>query len=416
MKHKHCYLYSLKHLVSIYLTIQISISISPLVSTSMASMVERCTLPLGPEDSLLVSNLKGSRYASYNIETLRIPASTIKLLTSLVAIRLLGSNYRFKTDFFLDKSDNLIMKGYGDPLLVSEVLSDMALKLSKKIKQINHLVVDDSFFERPILIPGKTNSPNPYDAPIGAVSANFNTVFFKMTREGDLVSAEPQTPLLPFARQKILAQGWTGGRYTLSHEVQDPPRYAGELMAYFLKKGGVKMRGEVKVGLVQGRAIALLTYLSPFTLEEVIAKMLNFSNNFMANQLLVHMGGFKLGPPATLSKGLKVVRAYAMGRLGIKRFRLVEGSGISRKNKISALEMFKILHEFFPFRRLLRRDGTMLSKSGTLRGIKTLAGYLECQSPDNPLVFVIFTVGEGNKLEKVKRCLIRVSESSEGLH
>ncbi len=56
----------------------------------------------------------------------RNPGSTIKLLTTLVAIDLLGPAYTWKTDVFvLGDVENgrlegdLVLKGYGDPFLVS---------------------------------------------------------------------------------------------------------------------------------------------------------------------------------------------------------------------------------------------------------------------------------------------------------
>ena len=58
--------------------------------------------------------------------------------------------------------------------------------------------LDDTYFTQPLTIPGISSSSNPYDAPNGALCANFNTVFFKHSRDG-YASAEPQTPLLPMA-------------------------------------------------------------------------------------------------------------------------------------------------------------------------------------------------------------------------
>ena len=51
-----------------------------------------------------------------------------------------------------------------------------------------------------------------------------------------------------------------------------------------------------------------------------------------------------------------------------------EGSGISRSNKISPDDMIKILIEFMPWHNLLRKDDKGFYKTGTLSGIKTIAG------------------------------------------
>ena len=60
----------------------------------------------------------------------RMPASILKIFTSLVALHYLGDDYRFPTEFYLDKQSNLKIKGYGDPLLISEVISKISQVLA----------------------------------------------------------------------------------------------------------------------------------------------------------------------------------------------------------------------------------------------------------------------------------------------
>jgi len=57
----------------------------------------------------------------------RNPASTIKLLTTLVALDVLGPAYRWRTDVYVAGElqngrldGDLMLKGYGDPFLVTE--------------------------------------------------------------------------------------------------------------------------------------------------------------------------------------------------------------------------------------------------------------------------------------------------------
>jgi D-alanyl-D-alanine carboxypeptidase/D-alanyl-D-alanine-endopeptidase (penicillin-binding protein 4) len=103
---------------------------------------------------------------------------------------------------------------------------------------------------------------------------------------------------------------------------------------------------------------------------------LEHSNNFIANQLTVVIGAATAEPPGTLAKGVAATRAYAADVLGLDDLRLVEGSGISRQNRISAREMDQVLTAFEPFRSLLRREGREYYKTGTLNGIRTRAGYI----------------------------------------
>jgi D-alanyl-D-alanine carboxypeptidase/D-alanyl-D-alanine-endopeptidase (penicillin-binding protein 4) len=111
-------------------------------------------------------------------------------------------------------------------------------------------------------------------------------------------------------------------------------------------------------------------------LTGVIAELLEHSNNFIANQLTVVIGAAIAGPPGTLAQGVQATRAYAAEVLGLGDLKLVEGSGISRQNRISAREMDRVLAAFEPFRNLLRREGREYYKTGTLSGIRTRAGYI----------------------------------------
>ena len=110
---------------------------------------------------------------------------------------------------------NLKVKGYGDPLLVSEAWEEIADALTVAGVRFNDLIVDDTYFAPAVRIPGTGRSTNPYDAPVGALCANFNTVAFDTDERGRLVSGESQTPLIPFVRDKIRKLGLTRGRYNL---------------------------------------------------------------------------------------------------------------------------------------------------------------------------------------------------------
>ena len=162
---------------------------------------------LGPRDALLVTDANGLVLAAHNPDKVLVPASTLKVVTALAARHYLGADFRFQTDFLLDADNNLVIQGYGDPLLVSEVLADIARNLHERLNNpINAILLDDGYFRKPLVIPGVSTTNNPYDAPNGALCVNFNTVNFK-TRQGKIVSAEPQTPLLPMAKELDLGEG-----------------------------------------------------------------------------------------------------------------------------------------------------------------------------------------------------------------
>lgn len=332
---------------------------------------------IGKQDALLITDPQGRVLFSKNVEKMLVPASTLKIFTALVALHYLGPDHRFVTEFYIDKDNNLKIKGYGDPLLISEVLLEISKSLCTKINKIDDIICDDSYFAQPLTIPGVASSTQPYDAPNGALCANFNTVNFSRSK-GIFISAEPQTPLLPFALKRIKQSGQGKGRIVLSHNNNECTLYAGHLIKYFLENEGIKITGAVKTGSVQKSSDRLiLRYISRRSLEEIISRILDFSNNFTTNQLLVAAGAKAYGSPGTLDKGVTAALSYAKDILGLKHTRIAEGSGISRKNRTSAKDMGKVLNAFEPYHSLMRHEGKEFYKTGTLIGINTRAGYIE---------------------------------------
>ncbi|MEE8416059.1 MAG: D-alanyl-D-alanine carboxypeptidase, partial [Desulfobacterales bacterium] len=175
---------------------------------------------IGNQDAILVGDPTGRIIFSKNAQKKLIPASILKIFTSLVALHFLGEGHRFTTDFYMDRDSNLKVKGYGDPLLLSEVLDEISEILITKFESIRDIILDDTYFQHPIVIPGITSSFEPYDAPNGALCVNFNTVYFKR-KNNTYVSAEPQTPLLPFVLPRIRQSALDRGRIILSNEKKE---------------------------------------------------------------------------------------------------------------------------------------------------------------------------------------------------
>jgi len=209
---------------------------------------------IGDQDAVIIADHQGRILFTKNADKKLIPASTLKILTSLVAIHYLGPDYRFTTEFYLDNDSNLKIKGYGDPLLTSEILEEISKALGSRLdaehKKIKNIVLDDSYFKQPIIIPGITSSSQPYDAPNGALCANFNTVYFRRLENGKYVSAEEQTPLLPFALRKVKKSNLNRGRIVCSHIKNENTLYLGHLLKYFLEKEGVESNGDISLGRV----------------------------------------------------------------------------------------------------------------------------------------------------------------------
>ena len=366
---------------------------------------------LGNQDAVLVADPQGRVVFSKNAGIQLVPASVLKIFTALVAFHYLGPEYRFATEFYKDQDSNLKVKGYGDPLLISETLMEIVnniiLNFNTKLKNINDLVLDDSYFKAPVLIPGVTSSYEPYDAPNGALCVNFNTVNFRRDQNGSYVSAETQTPLLPFALSRITVSAMDRGRIILSPKKNENTLYAGHLFLYFLKKEGIKSNGIIKIGRVQKEFDKLIfRYLSRFSLKQVVSKLLEYSNNFIANQLLIATGAKVYGPPGTLNKGIRAATTYAKNNLKIENVTFVEGSGISRRNRISAKSLYKILKVFRPYHSLMRRVDKAFYKTGTLKGINTRIGYVE-NAKGELYCFVVLLNTPGKSTQPIMDILLR---------
>ncbi len=320
-----------------------------------------------------------------NPDTLYVPASTLKILTSLAALSQWGGDHRFSTLAGYDPDSCILyVKGLGDPLFVSEVIRDFCQQLveASRMQKVRAIVIDQSYFSSDVSIPGTGQSLNPYDATTGALCANFNTIHFTWDAAGQtFVSAEPQTPLLNMFTPDIRNTGLKQGRILLDTEVQY--RYPGLLMSHFLQKMGIEVTGPVKTGAVPdsvlkestNRPFKLIRLASPWTIEEVVIKLLKYSNNFIANQVMLALGAHVYGPPATLEKGVRVLSDCVANLPGWETANIAEGSGLSRRNRLTPSQMGQLLLAFMPYHKLLRRTDTQYYKTGTLTGIRTRAGY-----------------------------------------
>ena len=384
----------------------------PCSAKGASSSVQEIKRILGRGDAALLADPLGRVIVGVNTGKLMVPASTLKLLTALAARHYLGEDYKFQTEFYVRDDGSLVIKGFGDPLLLSEDVQNIAGVLSKQMNFVRHIILDDTYFAKPLTIPGTiSGSVQPYDAQCGALSVNFNSFGFQF-QNGQPVSAEPETPLLDIARTKIASirasSNIQSGRIPLDGSNDEIPRYAGQLFEYFLREAGIRVKGGIRIGEVNpGRDVLVYRHISSFHLTEIVARLMKNSNNFIANQLILTSGAAVSGPPATMEKAVAAVKAYGATVLKIDPLMVVEGSGISRDNRLSAAMFLKILEAFQPFHTLLRRQGNEYFKTGTLNGIRTRAGYLEGTDGLYPFVVLINTPGKGTEpvMKRLKRMI-----------
>jgi len=364
--------------------------------------------------SVLVANEQQVLYRyPPNKNPLLIPASVLKYATALSALHYFGSEYSFNTEFYIDQNHSLVIKGKGDPFLVSEEWQRIAQQISllpDVPKKMQGLFFDTSLFSEKIKIPGISFSNNPFDAHNGALVVNFNTVFVKVDSKGHVTSAEKQTPLTPLARR--LAKKLSPGTHRISLQPNLSFTYSGELIeSFFLKEGFSFENKNVALRSVRNGDHLFYTHSNILTLKEVIAGMLRFSNNFTANQLLLTVGLQRFGLPATLEKGTRAYTEYLDKELKIPldQFLLVEGSGISRKNRLTPEAIWQLLKAFAPHQDLLQGDNDILLKTGTLSGVYTMAGYLP---GTDPLFFVILLNQPQNTRDKILKILLATDFSA----
>jgi serine-type D-Ala-D-Ala carboxypeptidase/endopeptidase (penicillin-binding protein 4) len=338
---------------------------------------------LAPSATVLVVDSKGNELIAQNADKPFTPASVTKIVTAWLALEVLGADYRFETRFYLDAKRVLYVRGGGDPYLISEELAPLASALVAKIGKapITGLVVDASYYPSDLRIPGIEDDDTAYDALNSALGVNFNTIYAE--RIGNKVrSAEEQTPITPIAIARFRAKGPPDGEGRISLG-QDPTvglRYAGELIAAFIQRAGGSVKGEISVGTVPEGLEPIYIHRQSRTLSEILVGLLLDSNNYTANQVFLEIGGHELRGPVSLEKSLEVANKM-LGAHGLAAdIHLEEGSGISRDDRFTARGLAKVLELFAPHADLLHGHDGGLNKTGTMDGVRTLAGYADTSS------------------------------------
>ena len=335
---------------------------------------------LAPLGLVLVMDAQGKELIAQNADQPFVPASVTKIVTAWLAMEVLGGDYRFETRFYLDHNRALYVRGGGDPFLISEELSRLAPELVAAVgkEPITGIVLDASYYPADLRIPGIENSGEAYDALNSALAVNFNTIY--AVRKGNTVrSAEKQTPITPIAISQFRARGPNGsGRISLAQDPAVSLQYAGELIAAFIERAGGSVKGKISTGTVPAGLESVYVHKSR-SLSEILVQLLIASNNYIANQVFLEIGG-TLGGPVSLEKSLKVANEILAANGLAEDIHLEEGSGISRNNHFTARGLAKVLELFAPHADLLHGHDGGLNKTGTMSGVSTLAGYADTSS------------------------------------
>ena len=362
---------------------------------------------LAPAALVLVIDAKGNELVAQNADEPFVPASVTKIVTAWLAMEVLGGDYRFETRFYLDDKRVLYVRGGGDPFLISEELAPLATELVAAVgkKPITGIVLDASYYPSKLRIPGIEDTNESYNALNSALAVNFNTV--SAVRSGNKVhSAEKQTPITPLAITQFRLRGPKGtGRISLSQDRTVSLQYAGELIAAFIAQAGGSVKGRISIGTVPKGAEPVYVHRQSRTLSQILRELLRASNNYIANQVFLEIGGHRLGGPVSLEKSLKVANEMLAAHGLAAAIHLEEGSGISRDNHFTARGLAKVLELFAPYADLLHgRDGGM-NKTGSLEGVRTLAGYADTASHGRVRFVISLTSNDGDMRFRLLRAI-----------
>jgi D-alanyl-D-alanine carboxypeptidase/D-alanyl-D-alanine-endopeptidase (penicillin-binding protein 4) len=372
-----------------------------------AEDVKEKVAALAPAGLVFAVDAEGKELVSQNADKPFVPASVAKIVTAWLAMDVLGADYRFETRFYLDDKRVLYVRGGGDPFLISEEVAQLATQLVAVIgkEPVTGMVIDGSYYPSSLRVPGIERTGEAYNALNSALAVNFNTI--NAVRSGDKVrSGETQTPITPLAIKEFRARGPNGsGRISLSQDPKVSLQYAGELIAAFIKQAGGEVKGKVSLGAVPKGLEPVYVHRQSRPLSRIIIQLLAASNNYIANQVFMEIGGHRLGGPVSLKKSLQVANEMLAAQGLASAIHLEEGSGISRNNRFTAQGLVKVLELFAPHANLLRGHDGGMNKTGTLDGVSTLAGYAKTANHGRVRFVISLRTNDGEMRFRLLRAL-----------
>ncbi len=389
---------------------------------------------------MIVSLDRGDTLYERDSKILMRPASNMKLLTTSTALRILGTDYVFRTVVAGDSltsdgtvNGNVYLKGMGDPDLTTDDLDSLSSQLKAiGIKKVTgNIVADASYFDDLSWGEGWMwdDEPFSFQAQISALSVNKNCV--KVTvipglLPGDAVQAsfEPQTgyvSLLNTARtvadtaidplkisrlfkdrlNVILVQGEMVAKPDTVEElvtVWRPELYAATLFHEILRRDSILVAGQPTIGITPPSTIELAVHRWP--IDTMMLNLNKESDNLSAENTLKSISVARGGMPGSAKHGLAQVKEV-MTTFGIDTtsFYVVDGSGVSHYDLITAdllirllrgmsqqTEVFQLFYRSLPIagvdgtlKTRMRNSpaaGNLRAKTGSIGGVSSLSGYV----------------------------------------
>ncbi|MFM6930460.1 MAG: D-alanyl-D-alanine carboxypeptidase/D-alanyl-D-alanine-endopeptidase [Bdellovibrio sp.] len=369
-----------------------------------------------------------------------IPASITKIATASAVLANFPPGYKFKTQLWTTgdvKSGvlkgNVYLKGGGDPSFVSENMWFLVNAfLRSDIKRIEgDIIVDDSLFDkmRYDISRQKERVDRAYDAPVGAMSFNWNSVniFVRPGKAGEdaKVTIDPENDYIRLVNKaktiggsdnKLQADrkedakfdgdlihvgggiGKNNKEIVIFKNIMQPDLWSGYNLKAFLAQRGVSVTGAIKTG-VTAETATLAAESESKAIEQILADMNKFSNNYVAEMLTKNLGTLKKQKAVTLADGMSVINEHMQSlQIPKDQMTLLSPSGLTRENKMSAFALWKVLQhlrndfrvqpEFLTSLPIAGIDGTLKkrmkgstaerwirAKTGYINNVVSLAGY-----------------------------------------
>lgn len=338
--------------------------------------------------AIVVSLTRGDTLFEENADAKLQPASTMKLMTTAVALDRFGPEHRFTTAVLHDGSvaagvlnGNLYLRGGGDPSFSSRYAKDgvaqpmdslARLVAAAGIKRVHgDIVADASAFENKLIPDGwqKRYLHASYAAPVSALSINENLMWIVVSPAGKSAKVEldPATTAIPIINH-VRVVGGSGGRIVArrtsdgsidvtgsigassapkrwSYVIDDPVDYAGGALKAALQAAGVTVDGAVRVGTTPAQAPQVAAIQSP-ALGQLLSAMNRESINHFA-ELFFRDAAHAAEPnePGSAATGEHVLREFLAGKVGADSnwIHVTDGSGLSVNDSLTPRLMVELL-------------------------------------------------------------------------
>lgn len=389
---------------------------------------------------VLVKSLKtGEVIYKRNADKLFIPASNMKLFTSAAVLLLLGPEFLYETNFYVNgdlekgvlKGD-LIIQGSGDPTISNrfyegnqtKIFEDWADTLKARGIWVvkGNIYGDDSFFDNVGLGNGWTwdYESSWFAAPSGALSFNDNSVEIKI--EPSEINFPSKVSLKPYTKytsviskvttvdentessvsvvrqrgtNQIRVTGIIGkdSKPIIEHvSISDPTMFFLTVLREVFERKGIVIQGRIgnlnsaENNIIPDDITPLYTHRS-VQLKNIIKELNKNSNNFYAEQLLKTIG-LEIYNYGTVENGVKACKEI-FNSMGINPENMVmaDGSGLSRLDLVTPRQIVNLLSymyksdEFSKFYESLPIggiDGTLINrmkKTAAENNVRAKAGY-----------------------------------------